>query len=57
VQSLSSASLDISAFLGTCSDEELRHMRLLSHLCAQTYYMSALTVSVLVAIHFKISLF
>lgn len=36
--------LDVHAFLGACSDEELRHMRLLAHLCAQTYYMGQLTV-------------
>lgn len=29
-------------------------MRLLSHLCAQTYYMGVLTVSVLVALLFQI---
>jgi hypothetical protein len=40
--------LDVQAFLGTCSDEELRTMRVLSHLCAQTYYMGQLTVSLLV---------
>lgn len=40
-----SATLDVHSFLGTNSDEELRHMRMLSHLCAQTYYMGQLTVS------------
>lgn len=44
-QPTSQALLDVQAFLGTCSDEELRHMRILSHLCAQTYYMGQLTVS------------
>lgn len=43
-QPTSQALLDVQAFLGTCSDEELRHMRILSHLCAQTYYMGQLTV-------------
>lgn len=38
-------SVDVQAFLGSCSDDELRHMRMLSHLCAQTYYMGQLTVS------------
>ncbi|KAF8067235.1 choline monooxygenase [Scenedesmus sp. PABB004] len=37
------APLDCLAFLGSVSDEELRHMRLLAHLCAQTYYMGSLT--------------
>lgn len=44
-QPTSQAILDVQAFLGTCSDEELRHMRILSHLCAQTYYLGQLTVS------------
>lgn len=37
--------LDCNAFLGTCSNQELQHMRKLAHLCAQTYYMGRLTVS------------
>lgn len=37
--------LDASAFLGTCSSEELKTMRMLAHLCNQTYYMGQLTVS------------
>lgn len=44
-----SATLDVHSFLGTNSDEELRHMRMLSHLCAQTYYMGQLTVSAIEA--------
>lgn len=43
-QQTSGALLDVQAFLGTCTDEELRHMRTLAHLCAQTYYMGQLTV-------------
>ncbi|KAF6252062.1 Alpha/Beta hydrolase protein [Scenedesmus sp. NREL 46B-D3] len=35
--------LDCNAFLGTCSNEELQHMRKLAHLCSQTYYMGRLT--------------
>lgn len=36
---------DCSAFLSTCSSDELRDMRMLAHLAVQTYYMGQLTVS------------
>ena len=36
--------LDCSRFLAQVEEQELRHMRMLSHLCSQTYYMGRLTV-------------
>jgi hypothetical protein len=37
--------LDVSAFLTAPSSEELRRVRLMAHICSQTYYMGQLTVS------------
>lgn len=36
--------LDCSRYLTDVDEQEMRHMRMLSHLCAQTYYMGRLTV-------------